>query len=953
MRSAMEGSEFGHYRLGRLLGAGGMGEVYLARDTALDRDVAIKFVITTDEADESQKRRLVIEGKALASLDHPGICRVYDAGVDSMGRAFIVMQYVEGETLAARLKQGPLAPADAINLCTQVAEALAVAHEAQIIHRDLKPQNVIVTPTGQPKLVDFGIAKTLSSAAESETVTALTKQYAIVGTPAYMAPEQAQQRPVDQRTDLFALGTIFFECLTGRRPFGGETPVDVIGNVIHQPAPLVSQAKPALGTRYDEVCQRLLEKSPEDRYQSATETTVALRSLAHRPPRQTSKRLVLGLSAALVVLLAAVAAPRWMTARLPEPPAEAQVWFLRGTEAVREQSYYKAVKALEAGIGLFPDFPMAYLLLAEARRELDDHAGADRELVRLTERFPNTSALPSAERLRLSAVRLMLLGKFDESAETYKQIAETQPTNPGAWVDLGRAREAAGQLSDARAAYERAIGLNREYAPAHLRLGTLDAGEGEGAAARQEFDEAARLYKTALDVEGQTETLIRSGMLLDNEAKFAEAADTFNHAIKMATAAPNPQQVVRAQMRLSSATVSLGRFSEAEDLARTAVDTAVAEGWLSTAADGLIDYGTALMNNRKYADAAAQLERAITFAERTGAVRIAARAKTQRAEVYFQQNRPTEALALVAPQIVFFRQRNYRLQELDALSVAAKAYLSLDKYAEMQDLTAETLRIGRAIKDDIVIRRSLATLSQQAAAVGNLPAALQYRSEAEETSRQAIPDSLPYDVLNRAQLLIGLGRVEDAEKAFQEVERGIATGNAVYIGRQRSVHMLRAYAAIASGQYEQAAKFASLIDLAIQPPDEAAQVGQPLLDYAKAKQHGTPPTSVADDEMSAPIRRERRYWIAAAYLHANMARDALSIAVGDLKRVPLENDELRWRLAAIAAAASDAVRNGPEATAFRKQAGDALGRLRAKWSSSFTAYETRKDLSDLRRASRL
>ena len=164
MASTEPGAELGHYRIVRLLGSGGMGDVYLARDLTLERDVAIKLLPADRGDHDDTRRRLLHEAQAAAALDHPNICAVHEVGQTADGRAFIVMQYVEGETLSAVLRRGPLPVRDALVLCAQIAEALAVAHRRGIVHRDLKPQNVMVTPSGRPKLLDFGLAKLVRTA---------------------------------------------------------------------------------------------------------------------------------------------------------------------------------------------------------------------------------------------------------------------------------------------------------------------------------------------------------------------------------------------------------------------------------------------------------------------------------------------------------------------------------------------------------------------------------------------------------------------------------------------------------------------------------------------------------------------------------------------------------------------------------------------------------------------
>ena len=242
MSDAAGALDSGRYRIVRLLGRGGLGEVYLAHDLTLGRDVAIKFVAPEKLADADARSRLLREARAAASLDHPGICTVYETGVAEDGRSYIVMQYVEGETLARALNRGPLSIRDALALSAEVADALGAAHRRGVVHRDLKPGNIMVTPAGHAKLVDFGIAKIVSTqppGSDSPTSTVTTGAQSLVGsgTPAYMSPEQIQQRPIDGRSDLFCLGLVVFECLTGRRAFGGRTSIETMSNILHLAAP--------------------------------------------------------------------------------------------------------------------------------------------------------------------------------------------------------------------------------------------------------------------------------------------------------------------------------------------------------------------------------------------------------------------------------------------------------------------------------------------------------------------------------------------------------------------------------------------------------------------------------------------------------------------------------------------------------------------------------------------
>jgi eukaryotic-like serine/threonine-protein kinase len=238
------------------LGAGGMGEVYRARDTRLDREVALKILSTEFSADPERLQRFSREAQTLAALNHPHIAHIY--GLEDAGDVqAIVMELVEGEDLAARLVRGPMPMDEAIGVAGQIADALEAAHAQGIVHRDLKPANVKVRSDGTAKVLDFGLAKALESngqssasvLANSPTVAspvAATSAGMLLGTAAYMSPEQARGKPVDERTDIWSFGVVLYEMLTGRNPFGGETVTDLLSSVI-SPTNLI-------GPRFHRIC---------------------------------------------------------------------------------------------------------------------------------------------------------------------------------------------------------------------------------------------------------------------------------------------------------------------------------------------------------------------------------------------------------------------------------------------------------------------------------------------------------------------------------------------------------------------------------------------------------------------------------------------------------------------------------------------------------------------------
>jgi serine/threonine protein kinase len=247
------GDRLGPYEIAGPLGAGGMGEVYRAKDTRLGRDVAVKILPAHLSENAEVRERFEREARAISSLNHPHICTLYDVGREGQADYF-VMELLDGESLAARLVRGPLKLDEALKIAAQVADALAAAHKQGIVHRDLKPGNIALTKSGA-KVLDFGVAKLRDEALVDNVTrtTPLTSQGAMLGTVQYMAPEQLEGKPVDHRADLFAFGAVMYEMLTGTRAFEGQSQASVIASILKEDPRPVSQLIPTTPASLDRV----------------------------------------------------------------------------------------------------------------------------------------------------------------------------------------------------------------------------------------------------------------------------------------------------------------------------------------------------------------------------------------------------------------------------------------------------------------------------------------------------------------------------------------------------------------------------------------------------------------------------------------------------------------------------------------------------------------------------
>ncbi len=284
--SLNSGSKLGPYEILAPLGAGGMGEVYRARDSRLDRVVAVKVLPSSFASDPERLRRFEQEARSVAALNHPNILAVHDIGTHD-GAPYMVCELLEGETLRARLHGGVLSPRKAVELAIQIAEGLAAAHEKGIVHRDLKPENIFLTKDGRVKILDFGLAKIAQSGSESnaaQTLTsvqvALTEAGQVLGTAGYMSPEQIRGIAVDHRSDIFAFGAIFFEMLSGQRAFSRDTAAETMTAILKEDPPELTELNRNISPALDRIARHCLEKNPDQRFQSARDLAFDLDSLS-------------------------------------------------------------------------------------------------------------------------------------------------------------------------------------------------------------------------------------------------------------------------------------------------------------------------------------------------------------------------------------------------------------------------------------------------------------------------------------------------------------------------------------------------------------------------------------------------------------------------------------------------------------------------------------------------
>jgi serine/threonine protein kinase/Flp pilus assembly protein TadD len=516
--ASLSGQSIRQYHFLKLLGQGGMGEVWLAHDEKLQRQVAIKALTLNPLSATQGQTRVLNEAQASARLNHPNVCTVYEV-LEAEARCFIVMQYIEGETLAERLKRGRLPWHEAVELATQIADALMEAHAAGIIHRDIKPQNVMLDQRrprrDAVKVLDFGIAESRQRDEETKEPGEVDAQLApaapsvpakrttpglIFGTPGYLAPEQALGAAVDARSDLFSLGVVLFEMLTGTAPFEAESSSEAIARTLNAEPPPLTNYLPQAPAPLISLVQKALAKQPDERYQTAAELLADLRQLhaeGHAAegatPNSARFKLRRWQAVAAMLLVALLAATLFLLARrqsvssTPEPkfpvtPAAYEA-YQKGRAALSYDSgghgiRKEAVEHFTRVIELEPNFAPAYAALALAYNNLHDHE------------VPSTERIPKAKEAALKALAL------DYSlAEAHITLAELY-------------FEYEWRFAEALREYELAIQYDPNKAETYARYGTKLAEVGRFAEAQQAMQRAAQLEPYSEHQDGHRATVL-------------------------------------------------------------------------------------------------------------------------------------------------------------------------------------------------------------------------------------------------------------------------------------------------------------------------------------------------------------------------------------------------------------------------------------------------------------
>ena len=993
--TSMSGQVVGPYRIERPLGVGGMGEVYLAEHIKLEKKVAIKFLPPYLQTDETAKRRLLREAQAAAKLEHPGICAVYEVN-DETDQSFIVMQYVDGETLAHRIKSRPLDLREALDITIQIAEALTEAHSLGIVHRDIKPGNVMITPRGQVKVLDFGLAKAVDT--QSAARVSIDNQLMLSrpgdrpGTPPYMSPEQARGKPVDARGDLFAVGVILYECIAGTRPFVGNTTSEILDQIrVYNPPP-PSNFSPGIPSTLDSIVLKALAKRSRARYQSAAELLEDLRGARSKldfqnqvtiipilSERETTrwlsawtsvtnvigKRRALVSVTALVLCLAigiiTVALVRQF--RQPYHPAAAALqWYNTGTSHLRNGAYFEASKALQKAVSADDKFALAHARLAEALIELDYDDQAQKEIIR-AESLARELPLQSVDSLYLRAITNTVLREFSTAIESYRQLASAASDQEklNAYLDQGRAYENNDELENARKIYQEVSNSAPQWPTSFLRLGVVCGKLQDLTCAFEAFTKAEALYKGLKDQEGVIEVSYQRGFFLLDAGKLSDARMQLQDSVQMAQSAGNQYQLIRAMQALSSVLELEGKLAQAEQQATEAIRLALSNDIENQAVSGDIRLGDALLYRGDYDKAERHYQQALELAQRYKMRVNEAWARRQLGNLRSQQHRADDALTFLQPAAAFFQQGGYRKWYSQTLTLLGRSYRDNGDYEAALKVFRDLQELGKQLGDESQVAMSnidigtvLANKEQYSEALAYFDAS--YRIFKSLNSRIY----LGYAANSRASMLLQLGRSDEAQAAIDEAILLAERPEGRYEPLLADIYTVNALLELSSGHLrESESKSRQALDLASTKYPDVIVLAKQILGLSRVRSGATrvgtrlceQAVEFAKSTGDSKLLSGALLALAEAALDDGEAARALEAALQAQESFAhLGKPDSEWRAWLIAAEASERLHRQTAAREYGSYAVNRLSDLEKKWGTEvYRRYQQRSDITEFRK----
>jgi serine/threonine protein kinase len=771
----------GRFRIIRPIGKGGMGEVYEAEDLQLGT-IALKTIRHGIASSSDAFERFRQEVQLARRVSGPQVCRIHELYLlPASGRyeatAFLTMEYLDGITLYDKIRRdGSMPWKEALNITLEICEGLQLIHEKGIIHRDLKTGNIMLCKqagTTRVVVMDFGLARDFGAGAFDKDTPSRTERPSetlpqmIMGTPEYMAPEQFEGNPVSPATDIYALGIILYELVTGLHPYAADTPVAAAIRRAKHPLP-PSSLRPKVPGQCDRVIERCLEYDPERRFQSAKEVAKALRAgPANIQNLKKDRPWVLWFaSAAVLGLVAGSIFFFWQSRQYYRPNPEALRWYNNGVAALREGNNVKATRSLQQAVAQDNHFVMAHARLAEAWSNLDFDDNAQREFLLAS---PGGRHLEPLDRMYLDAIHATVTKDSATEIATYRQILNRLPPDQksSGYVDLGVAYERAGDPPKALEDYRQAASLDKDRPAPFMRTAVLQSRLHHVPEAEQAFQRTQTLLSADMNQEGLAELDYERGYAANNGGDPVLAERYLSKALDEAKAIPSVQLQIRTLTQLSSAAYVSNHNDQAVKHAQDAIRLAESNQLDVWAANGYVRLANAELQEDHLKQAEDAVQEALQLSRQSQQHRVEAGANLTLASIMSQRHLPDQVIAPAQAALAYYKQNGFFRE-------AASASLLLIRTRRDREEYPQALESGKAFQELAYKSgiRPLMALSEEVVGTVYLkmeqyPSALERfqnaRLAADGTNAKA------YQALHCAETLWRLGRYSESDEMLRSV----------------------------------------------------------------------------------------------------------------------------------------------------------------------------------------
>jgi serine/threonine protein kinase len=950
----------GRFRIIRPVGKGGMGEVYEAEDLQLGI-IALKTIRHGIASSSDAFERFRQEVQLARRVSGPQVCRIHElyllpASGKYEATAFLTMEYMDGITLYEKVQRdGPIQWKEAQRIALEICEGLQLIHEKGIIHRDLKTGNIMLCKQAgatRVVLMDFGLAHDFQPNARENgscgKSPGKTLPQMIMGTPEYMAPEQFEAKPVSPATDIYALGIILYELVTGLHPYAADTPVAAAIRRAKHPLP-PSSLRPRIPGQCDRIIERCLEYDPEKRFQSAKEVAKALRAGPANIQNLKKDRpwILWFASAAVLGLVAGSVFFFWQSRQYYRPKPEALRWYDSGVAALREGNNVKATRSLQQAIAQDNHFVMAHARLAEAWANLDFDGNAQREFLLAT---PGGRHLEPLDRMYLDAIHATVTKDSPAEIATYRQILNRLPPDQKAsgYVDLGMAYERAGDPAKALEDYKQAASLDKDSPAPFMRTAVLQSRLHHVPEAEQAFQSTQALLATEMNQEGLAELDYERGYAANNGGDPVLAERYLSKALEEANAIPSVQLQIRILTQLSSAAYVSNHYEEAVKHAEDAIHLAQSNQLDMWAALGYVRLANAELQQEHLEKAEAAAQEALQLSRQSQQHRVEAGANFTLASIMGLRQLPDQVIAPAQSALGYYKQNGFFREEASVSLLLARARRDRGEYSQ-------ALESGKASQEVATKSGIRPLIALSAELVGSVylemeqyPNALERfqnaRSEADGTNAKA------YQALHCADTLWRLGRYSESDEMLQSVP---TTETFKY-----QLADIRIASLLSRMKYREADALAQNT-LADDPTMRADRKQQFELDQALAESHLQMKSAAIKHLETVPNGQSKdavgdwgtQLGVAEADLSLGMAQQALDGAAKTADHFATKNQlDSELRSLCIAASASKELNNTAAYDQFSKKVVDISSQLQQTWDpQALRSYLSRPDIQTLMR----